>query len=82
MSKQMVPNTNKVNIDLNENTPQQIPLLSQGIDASYTRVKSKMSMTPDKTTPKKKASPDSRTEPKMDYGGTCSDHRESDSHRE
>ena len=39
-----------------------------------------MSVTPEMITPQKKELPDTRKEPKIDLGGTYSDHRESDSH--
>ena len=70
----------KLNIDPSASTPPKIPLLSPGIDGSYTMSRSTTSVTTDKMNPNKKALPEIRKAPKIDFDGTYYDHRESDSH--
>ena len=57
-----------------------IVLLSPGIDDSSNIYRSTRTVTPERINPKKKELTEIRKYPKIDFGGTYYDNRESDSH--
>ena len=77
MSKQMVPNINKVNIYPMETKPNQTSLLSPGIDDNYVLSSTTEIVTPYKKTPKEKEKAEIRKQSNIDLGKPYSYHNES-----